>query len=68
MFDIGFHETLIIMATAVVVIGPQNIPKRVQWMKRNFRKLQAHSFLDWLYYAVLILIALVVLANNPFIW
>ena len=27
MFDIGFFELLIIMAIAVVVIGPQNMPK-----------------------------------------
>jgi Tat protein translocase TatB subunit len=27
MFDIGFLELLVIMAIAVVVIGPQNMPK-----------------------------------------
>jgi len=40
MFDIGFFELLVIMAIAVVVIGPQNLPKLAKAVGRGWGEFQ----------------------------
>lgn len=40
MFDIGFFEILIIMAIAVVVIGPANLPKLARAVGRGWGEFQ----------------------------
>ncbi len=40
MFDIGFFEILIIMAIAVVVIGPQNLPKLAKAIGKGWGEFQ----------------------------
>ena len=40
MFDIGFFELLIIMAIAVVVIGPTNLPKLAKAVGRGWGEFQ----------------------------
>jgi sec-independent protein translocase protein TatB len=41
MFDIGFFEIMILMAIAVVVIGPQNLPKLAKAIGRGWGEFQA---------------------------
>jgi len=41
MFDIGFFELMIIMAIAVVVIGPQNLPKLAKAVGKGWGEFQA---------------------------
>lgn len=41
MFDIGFFEIMIIMAIAVVVIGPQNLPKLAKAVGRGWGEFQS---------------------------
>ena len=40
MFDIGFFELLIIMAIAMVVIGPKNLPKLAKAIGRGWGEFQ----------------------------
>ncbi len=40
MFDIGFFEILIIMAIAMVVIGPANLPKLARAVGRGWGEFQ----------------------------
>ncbi len=40
MFDIGFFEIMILMAIAVVVIGPQNLPKLAKAIGRGWGEFQ----------------------------
>ena len=40
MFDIGFFELMIIMGIAVVVIGPQNLPKLAKAIGKGWGKFQ----------------------------
>ena len=40
MFDIGFFELLVIMAIAVVVIGPQNMPKLAKAIGKGWGEFQ----------------------------
>ena len=40
MFDIGFFELLIIMAIAVVVIGPQNLPRLAKSIGKGWGEFQ----------------------------
>jgi len=40
MLDFGFAELIVIMAVAVLVIGPQDIPKIMLTLGRVFRRLQ----------------------------
>lgn len=44
MFDLGWSELLLIMAVAVVVIGPQDIPKVMHALGRVMRRLQYVRF------------------------
>lgn len=41
MFDIGFFELMVIMAIAVVVIGPQNLPRLAKAMGKGWGEFQA---------------------------
>ena len=41
MFDIGFFEIMIIMAIAVVVIGPQNLPKLAKAIGKGWGEFQS---------------------------
>ncbi|MFQ5450909.1 MAG: twin-arginine translocase TatA/TatE family subunit [Nitrospinaceae bacterium] len=41
MFDIGFFELMIIMAIAVVVIGPQNLPKLAKAIGKGWGEFQS---------------------------
>ncbi len=41
MFDIGFFEIMILMAIAVVVIGPQNLPKLAKAIGRGWGEFQS---------------------------
>ncbi|QPJ64480.1 MAG: hypothetical protein G3M78_03335 [Candidatus Nitrohelix vancouverensis] len=41
MFDIGFFELMIIMGIAVVVIGPQNLPKLAKAIGKGWGEFQA---------------------------
>jgi sec-independent protein translocase protein TatB len=40
MFDIGFFELMVIMAIAVVVIGPQNLPKLAKAIGKGWGEFQ----------------------------
>ncbi len=40
MFDIGFFELLIIMGIAVVVIGPENLPKLARSVGKGWGEFQ----------------------------
>lgn len=40
MFDIGFFELLIILAIAVVVIGPQNLPRLAKAIGKGWGEFQ----------------------------
>ena len=40
MFDVGWSELFLIMAVAVLVIGPDEIPKVMQTLGRIVRRLQ----------------------------
>jgi len=40
MFDIGFFEIMILMAVAVVVIGPKNLPKLAKAIGRGWGEFQ----------------------------
>ena len=40
MFDIGFFEIMIIMVIAVIVIGPQNLPKLARAVGRGWGEFQ----------------------------
>jgi sec-independent protein translocase protein TatB len=40
MFDIGFFEIMILMAIAVVVIGPQNLPKLAKAIGKGWGEFQ----------------------------
>lgn len=40
MFDIGFFELMIIMAIAVVVIGPKNLPKLAKAVGKGWGEFQ----------------------------
>jgi len=40
MFDIGFHEIIIVLVIAVIVIGPTNLPKLVQTVDHSWDELQ----------------------------
>ncbi len=40
MFDIGFFEIMILMAIAVVVIGPKNLPKLAKAIGRGWGEFQ----------------------------
>ncbi len=40
MFDIGFFEIMILMAIAVVVIGPSNLPKLAKAVGRGWGEFQ----------------------------
>jgi sec-independent protein translocase protein TatB len=40
MFDVGWSELFLIMAVAVLVIGPEEIPKVMQTLGRIVRRLQ----------------------------
>ena len=41
MFDIGFFELLVIMAIAVVVIGPQNLPRLAKSIGKGWGEFQS---------------------------
>ena len=41
MFDIGFFELLIIMGIAVVVIGPQNLPRLAKSIGKGWGEFQS---------------------------
>jgi sec-independent protein translocase protein TatB len=41
MFDIGFFELMVIMAIAVVVIGPQNLPKLAKAIGKGWGEFQS---------------------------
>jgi len=41
VFDIGFFEIMIIMAIAVVVIGPQNLPKLAKAIGKGWGEFQS---------------------------
>lgn len=41
MFDIGFFELIIIMAIAMVVIGPENLPKLAKAAGKGWGEFQA---------------------------
>jgi sec-independent protein translocase protein TatB len=40
MFDVGFAELLLVVALAVIVLGPQEIPKVMLMLGRVMRRLQ----------------------------
>ena len=40
MFDIGFFELMVIMGIAVVVIGPQNLPKLAKAIGKGWGEFQ----------------------------
>ena len=40
MFDIGFFEMMIIMAIAVVIIGPKNLPKLAKAVGKGWGEFQ----------------------------
>jgi len=40
MFDIGFFEIMILMAVAVVVIGPKNLPKLAKAIGKGWGEFQ----------------------------
>ena len=40
MFDIGFFELMVIMGIAVVVIGPQNLPKLAKSIGKGWGEFQ----------------------------
>jgi len=40
MFDIGFFEIMIILAIAMVVIGPQNVPKLAKAIGKGWGEFQ----------------------------
>ena len=44
MFDVGWSEMLVIVAVAVLVIGPKDIPKIMYQAGRFFRRLQYMKF------------------------
>lgn len=44
MFDVGWTELLVIAAVAVLVIGPQDIPKVMYGLGRLLRRLQYVRF------------------------
>ena len=44
MFDVGWAEILVIVAVAVMVIGPQDIPKVMYGIGRFMRRLQYVRF------------------------
>ncbi len=44
MFDVGWSEMLVIVAVAVMVIGPKDIPKIMYQVGRFFRRLQYMKF------------------------
>jgi Tat protein translocase TatB subunit len=41
MFDIGFFEIMILMAIAVVVIGPKNLPKLAKAIGKGWGEFQS---------------------------
>lgn len=41
MFDIGFFELMIIMGIAIVVIGPQNLPKLAKAIGKGWGEFQS---------------------------
>ena len=41
MFDIGFFELMVIMGIAVVVIGPQNLPKLAKAIGKGWGEFQS---------------------------
>jgi Tat protein translocase TatB subunit len=41
MFDIGFFELMILMGIAVVVIGPQNLPKLAKAIGKGWGEFQS---------------------------
>lgn len=41
MFDIGFFELIIIMVIAVVVIGPENLPRLAKAVGKGWGEFQA---------------------------
>ena len=41
MFDIGFFELLIIMAIAVIVIGPKNLPRLAKSIGKGWGEFQS---------------------------
>ena len=43
MFDIGFFELMIIMGIAVVVIGPQNLPKLAKAIGKGWESFKKPS-------------------------
>jgi len=40
MFNIGMVELLILLAVALVVVGPQDLPKVARWLARGLRSLR----------------------------
>lgn len=44
MFDVGWSELLVVIAVAVLVIGPNDIPKVMQALGKLFRRAQYMRF------------------------
>ena len=40
MFNIGLAELLLILVLAVVLVGPQDLPKVTRWLARAFRSMR----------------------------
>ena len=40
MFNLGFGEIIVVLLVALVVVGPDDLPKVARWMGRNLRKLR----------------------------
>ena len=40
MFNIGMVELLILLIVAVVVVGPQDLPKVARWLARTLRQIR----------------------------
>lgn len=43
MFDIGWSEVMVIGVVAVLVVGPKDLPKVIQWMQRTVRTLHQYK-------------------------
>ena len=41
MFDIGFFELMIIMAIAVLVVGPKNLPRLAKSVGKGWKEFQS---------------------------
>lgn len=44
MFDVGFSEILLILVVALVVLGPERLPKAARYVGLAVRRIRAHWY------------------------